>query len=243
MILSDATSWINAYLLDLVMDWQAQGHQVTWTHTLTNNQQQTTNNQQQTTNNQQQTTNLCFCLSFSQLVPADVRAQFHHTLVVHESDLPQGKGWSPLTWQILEGQHRIPVTLIEAADRVDSGTLYAQRWLQFQGHELIDELRAAQAAATHDLCRWFVDNLPHSGAQGQPQAGQETFYPRRRPADSRLDPEQTLAEQFDLLRVVDNERYPAFFDWRGQRYTLGVIGENHVCRSVRRYEIQSNPKD
>jgi methionyl-tRNA formyltransferase len=165
---------------------------------------------------------LCFCLSFSQILPSAFRARFQHSLIVHESDLPQGKGWSPLTWQILDGQQRIPVTLIEAAERVDSGVIYAQRWLAFQGHELIDELRTGQAEATHDLCRWFVDAYPHSAEQGRPQQGEESFYPRRRPADSRLDPEKTLADQFDLLRVVDNDRYPSFFDWWGRRYTLKI---------------------
>ena len=141
---------------------------------------------------------------------------------MHESDLPQGKGWSPLTWQILEGRHRIPVTVIEAADSVDSGPIYAQRWLEFQGHELIDELRAGQAEATHDLCRWFVDDYPASAERSRAQTGAESFYPRRRPNDSRLDPDKSIADQFDLLRVVDNARYPAFFDWRGQRYEMTI---------------------
>ena len=88
------------------------------------------------------------------------------------------------------------MTLIEAAERVDSGVIYAQRWLEFQGHELVDALRAAQAAATLDLCRWFVDQYPECLAQARPQVGEEIFYPRRRPADSRLDPDQTIAEQF-----------------------------------------------
>lgn len=168
----------------------------------------------------------CFCLSFGQLLPKVVRAQFRHTLVVHESDLPQGKGWSPLTWQILEGKQRIPVTLFEAAEHVDSGDLYAQRWLQFQGHELIDDLRAAQAEATLELCRWFVDHYPASAAQARPQTGAESLYPRRCPDDSRLDPYRTIAEQFDLLRVVDNRRYPAFFECLGHRYRFVISKEN-----------------
>lgn len=206
LILSDAQSWINLYLDDLIMDWEAQGHSVEWRHDPA----------------QAGEGDFCFCLSLGQLVPAQVRERFRHTLVVHESDLPQGKGWSPLTWQILEGRNRIPVTLIEAAERVDSGPIYAQRWLAFQGHELIDELRAGQAAATHALCRWFVDEYPRSAEQARVQQGEESLYPRRRPADSRLDPRKSLAEQFDLLRVVDNARYPAFFEWRGQHYTLSI---------------------
>jgi methionyl-tRNA formyltransferase len=143
-------------------------------------------------------------------------------LVVHESDLPKGRGWSPLTWQIRDGADHIPVTLIEAAEAVDSGPVYAQRWIAFEGHELIDELRAAQAEATHALCRAFVDHYPNSTAQGREQTGEATYYPRRRPADSELDSERSLAAQFNQLRVADNDRYPAFFEWRGQRYVLQI---------------------
>lgn len=85
---------------------------------------------------------------------------FRHNLVVHESDLPRGKGWSPLTWQILEGYNRIPVTLIEAEEKVDSGVIYAKELLDFQGHELVDELSTEQAKATLRLCEKFVHEYP-----------------------------------------------------------------------------------
>ncbi|MEA3641705.1 MAG: UDP-4-amino-4,6-dideoxy-N-acetyl-beta-L-altrosamine N-acetyltransferase [Lamprobacter sp.] len=88
-------------------------------------------------------------------------------------------------------------------------------------HKLSGEV-LAQAEATHELCRWFVDTYPTSAEQGQAQAGEETFYPRRRLLDSRLDAELSLAEQFDLLRVVDNARYPAFVEWRERRYALAI---------------------
>jgi methionyl-tRNA formyltransferase len=156
------------------------------------------------------------------MVPSAVRQRFQHVLVVHESDLPEGRGWSPLTWQILDGADHIPVTLIEAAGAVDSGPVFAQRWITFGGHELIDELRAAQAEVTHALCRAFVDDYPDSAAQGREQTGEATYYPRRRPAHSELDPERSLAEQFNQLRVADNDRYPAFFEWHGQRYVLQI---------------------
>jgi methionyl-tRNA formyltransferase len=117
------------------------------------------------------------------------------------------------------------VTLIEAADDVDSGPIYAQRWIAFEGHELIDELRAAQAEATHGLCRAFVDDYPDSAAQGREQTGEPTYYPRRGPADSELDPERSLTDQFNRLRVVDNRRYPAFFEIDGHRYILRIKRE------------------
>lgn len=57
-------------------------------------------------------------------------------------------------------------------------------------------------------------------SQAKPQQGEASYYPRRRPADSQLDPQRTLAEQMNLLRVVDNQRYPALVEVRGRRYEL-----------------------
>ena len=161
-------------------------------------------------------------LSCSQLVKPDLLKRHKHNLVVHESDLPKGKGWSPMTWQVLEGLNEIPVTLFEAEDAVDSGQVYLQGKMQLEGHELVDELREMQAEVTLDLCRRFVREYPVIIQQAVFQSGVESYYCRRRPEDSRLDPYKTIAEQFNLLRVVDNERYPAFFDWKGRRYIIRI---------------------
>jgi methionyl-tRNA formyltransferase len=34
--------------------------------------------------------------------------------------------------------------------------------------------------------------------------------------------DRPLGEQFDLLRISDPMRYPAFFDWMGHRYVLRI---------------------
>lgn len=164
----------------------------------------------------------CFYLSCGQIVPANTLSQYRHNLVVHESDLPNGKGWSPLSWQILKGENKIPVTLFEAAKKVDSGKIYAQEWLEFEGHELIDELRVAQAMATRNLCKRFVSEYPGILAKAREQVGEESFYPRRKPADSKLNASQSIVDQFALLRIVDNERYPAFFENEGHKYMIAI---------------------
>lgn len=123
---------------------------------------------------------------------------------------------------MLEGKQVIPITLFEAEEAVDSGTIYSQDFMLLEGHELVDELRSKQADATLNLFRYFVMRYPGILQQAVPQAGEENFYQRRRVDDSRLDLQKTIAEQFNLLRVVDNECYPAFFDWQGQRYTIKI---------------------
>ena len=49
-------------------------------------------------------TDLYICLSYSKLLSEKDLSKFKNVLVVHESELPKGKGWSPLSWQILEGK-------------------------------------------------------------------------------------------------------------------------------------------
>jgi len=50
----------------------------------------------------------------------------------------------------------------------------------------------------------------------------EPYLRKRTPEDSRLDLNKTIAEQFDLLRVVDSKRFPDFFDYRGKRYLIKI---------------------
>ena len=166
---------------------------------------------------------LAFFLSCGQIVSPEVLKLNKHNLVVHESKLPQGKGWSPLSWQVLAGKNKIPITLFDAAEAVDSGEIYLQDYMQFQGDELIDELRQQQGEKTIELVLKFIKIYP--GIKGIKQQGKESFYPRRTPKDSELDIEKSIKSQVNLLRVVDNERYPAFFKYRGNTYILKIQKE------------------
>jgi methionyl-tRNA formyltransferase len=163
---------------------------------------------------------IVFLLGCIQIVPAEMLARNRRNLVVHESELPEGRGFSPLTWQVIEGRHTIPVCLFEATDELDAGPVIYRDAMELDGHELVDELRALQASKTIDLCLRFLSKA--SPPAGVPQRGESRRYRRRTPQDSRLDPDKTLHAQFDLLRTIDNERYPAFFDLAGHRYRLRI---------------------
>ena len=143
-----------------------------------------------------------------------------HNLVIHESDLPKGRGWSPLTWQVLEGENEIPITLFEAAEDVDAGVIYSQEIVTFNGDELIDELRAAQGNSSIRQIISFVLNYPKN--KGREQTGIPQYYRKRSEKDSQLDVDKTIKEQFNLLRVVDNERYPAFIEIMGCKYYIKI---------------------
>lgn len=147
-----------------------------------------------------------------------------YNLVVHESNLPEGKGWSPLTWQILEGKNQIPVTLFEAKEEIDAGEIYSQEIIKLEGTELLPEIKDKQGVVTQKLIMNFIDKIPN--VVGCPQKGNSTFYPKRTSKDSQLNPDKSIAEQFDQLRVCDNERYPAFFIIQNKKYIIKIYKED-----------------
>lgn len=211
-MLSDRSSWINEYIPGLLFGWLNQGHKIRWIHELED----------------LLAGDVCFLLSCGQLLNEGQLGLHPHNLVVHESDLPHGRGWSPLTWQVLQGVEQIPVTLFEAKRVCDSGPIYLQTQIQLKGAELVDELRAKQAAATIDLCSKWIDGYPSILSHHRPQSGTSTHYSKRSPSDSELDPDKSIADQFNLLRVVDNMRYPAFFRLRGHRYFIEIHKEKSL---------------
>ena len=98
-------------------------------------------------------------------------------------------------------------------------------WLRdsfpLEGHELLPEIHEQLFATELSLMaraieQWgTVDPQPQEGARSAP-------LPKRTPADSALDVNRTIAEQFDHFRTADAERFPSFFDYRGHRYKVTI---------------------
>lgn len=164
-----------------------------------------------------------FLVSCAQLIREDQRRHFRAVLVLHASDLPRRRGMSPHIWQIIDGDNAITVSLMEAREPLDSGDIWLQTQFDLKGDELLHEINEQLFAAELQLMDKAVvefDSIaPRPQAPADPAAA---ILRTRTPADSRLDANKTIAEQFDLLRTVDNDRYPAFFEHRGRRYTLKI---------------------
>lgn len=211
-IISDKDSWFTPYADALANKLRAFQHDVCRRFTF----------------DEQNSYDICFILSYSKIITPKALRLNKNNIVVHASALPKGKGMSPLTWQILEGRSEIPLTLFEAVERVDAGKIYLQRSLQFEGTELIDALRQKMGTAIIGLCLEFINRYPKILLEAREQQGEESFYKWRHPKDSQLDIDRTIREQFNLLRVVDNERYPAFFYYQGQRYRLAIYDDGRI---------------
>ena len=158
-ICSDHNSWFNETVPELIWKWLRSGNQCSWSHDA----------------NELSGGDLCFYLSYGRIVGPDIRGKYRNNLVVHASDLPKGRGWSPASWSILEEATRIPVTLIEAEHEVDSGVIYDQVWFDLAADDLIDDWRCKLSTTTSTLVLGFVDEYPNSIKGGRDQVGDPKF--------------------------------------------------------------------
>jgi len=83
---------------------------------------------------------ILFLVSCSEIIKATTKSLFSHVLVLHASDLPKGRGWSPHIWDVLAGKQSITLSLLEAVEPVDSGDIWKKRIIQLNGSELFDEI-------------------------------------------------------------------------------------------------------
>jgi methionyl-tRNA formyltransferase len=163
---------------------------------------------------------ILFLVSCSEIVRESERASYCVSLVLHASDLPMGRGWSPHVWEISAGADQVTLSLLEAADSVDSGRIWKKLSFSVPPHALWDEINARLFEAEIELIDFAVANFNRIEPILQDNTQASSYYPRRTPDDSRIDPGQSIASQFDLIRVCDPQRYPAFFELHGQLFKL-----------------------
>jgi UDP-2,4-diacetamido-2,4,6-trideoxy-beta-L-altropyranose hydrolase len=203
---SDRDSWITDTVAKLIAQLLENGKRCCWAH-----------NAQDLVDG-----DFCFYLSYGRLVSSQIRKKFKNNLVVHASDLPSGRGWSPASWLILERKTKIPVTLFEAVDEVDAGQIYDQRWFSVHKTDLIEDWQAKLAELTADLVLSFTKNYPEILLSAKLQQGDPSYYLKRKPKDSQLDLQKTILEQFELLQIASNENYPVYFEFLDTTFYIKI---------------------
>ncbi|NHR06924.1 UDP-glucuronic acid dehydrogenase [Chromobacterium haemolyticum] len=163
---------------------------------------------------------ILFLISCGEIVSARDRKAYTSSLVLHASDLPRGRGWSPHIWELLAGADGIVMSLLEAEDKVDSGRIWSKRWVPIPKTALWHEINDLVFSAEMELMDFALTSFGNICPQQQPIDVEATYFRLRTWQDSQVDPNKSIIEQFDQIRVCDPNRFPAFFELRGQRYAL-----------------------
>ena len=169
---------------------------------------------------------ICFMLSCTKIARRDFLEKHGHNIVVHASDLPQGKGFTPIKWQVLAGENDIVLTMFEAVEAVDAGPYYMKKHLILDGYELLDEIHAKLAEKIIDMCLRYINNM--NEYPPCEQVGEESFFPKITRNDDELDIHKSILEQFNHLRVADNDNYPLWFQLAGRKYIVKVMAESEL---------------
>ncbi len=113
------------------------------------------------------------------------------------------------------------VSLIEAEDKIDTGAIWKKIPIYIEPHELFNEINNKLFDIELKLMNFAMEkfNTIHPKPQFDKDA---TYYRKRTPEDSRIDPYKSISDQFDLIRISDPDRYPAFMDYNGYRYNIYI---------------------
>ena len=163
---------------------------------------------------------LLFLISCNEKVSGQVLNNFKHSMVIHASDLPRGRGWSPHVWEIISGAGQITLSLLDAASEVDGGDIYKKVSIEIPRSALWNEINNLLFSAEIELMKFAIENFDNLEKTPQSGSFEATYYKKRSPADSKIDANKSISEQFNLIRVCDPNRFPAFFEFEGITYKL-----------------------
>lgn len=167
---------------------------------------------------------LVFILKYTRILPKSFLNKNKLNLIVHESNLPNDKGFAPVANQILKNKNLIKVCLIEAKEKVDTGNIFMIENLRFDGTELSDEIRKKQAKSTLAIIKKFLKRYPK--VKSKKQKGKGNFNCRRYPKDNKISINKNIKNQFNLLRIGDNIKYPSYFILKKKKYLIKIYKKN-----------------
>ena len=141
---------------------------------------------------------------WSWIIPKEVHSNFE-CVAFHMTDLPFGRGGSPLQNLIAKGIYETKISAIKVMEEFDAGPIYLQRNLCLHGSA--EEIFIGASDITFDMIKYIVENEPVPVEQ----EGEPVAFRRRTPEQSRIPDIPDLNKVFDWIRMLDAEGYPKSF--------------------------------
>lgn len=143
---------------------------------------------------------------WSHRIPASVYESVE-CVIFHMSDLPFGRGGSPLQNLIARGVTCTKISAVKCTEQLDAGPIYLKRPLSLEGTAEEIYLRASEII--EDMIAEIVRTSPVPVAQ----EGEPVVFRRRTPQESSIAALRDIAEVYDYIRMLDAPGYPqAYFE-------------------------------
>lgn len=141
---------------------------------------------------------------WSHRIPAEVYQHFE-CVIFHMTDLPYGRGGSPLQNLIVRGHADTQISALRCVEELDAGPIYLKRPLNLNGSAEEIYLRADA------VIEGMIEELLREPREPIPQQGESTQFKRRRPEQGEWSAAADLNAVFDHIRMLDAEGYPPAF--------------------------------
>ena len=141
---------------------------------------------------------------WSYIISKDIYENYR-CVVFHMTDLPFGRGGSPLQNLIARGIYETQISAIRCSKGLDTGDVYLKRPLSLWGTAEEIYLRAAE------ITKEMMIELVRSAPEAVPQTGAPVVFKRRMPEEGNIATLQTLDRVFDYIRMLDADTYPPAF--------------------------------
>lgn len=169
-----------------------------------------------------------FFLHWSWKVPGEVVKEFE-CVCFHMTDVPYGRGGSPLQNLILRGHRQTKLTALRMTEQVDAGPVYLKEDLCLEGSAEEIYMRASRIAAR------MIRRIIEDRIEPIPQFGDSQVFSRRTPDESEIADCEDLRALHDFIRMLDAEGYPrAFLTHGGYRYEFSraVLYDGRIVADV-----------
>ncbi|MEL7633358.1 formyltransferase family protein [Sporomusa sphaeroides] len=141
---------------------------------------------------------------WSNIISEEIYKKFE-CVIFHMTDLPFGRGGSPLQNLIARGIYETKVTALRCEKDLDAGDIYLKMPLSLQGAAEEIYLRAAE------LTKDMMIEMINKDFQPKKQEGKVVSFKRRKPEDGNIGNLQELQKIFDYIRMLDADSYPRAF--------------------------------
>lgn len=145
-----------------------------------------------------------FIPHWSKIIPSEIFLNFE-CILFHMTDLPYGRGGSPLQNLIIRGHKKTKISAIKVEKGIDEGPVYCKRELSLEGtaREIFE--RSAEIIFKM-ICEIDIQKINPTA-----QIGDIEYFQRRTEKQSNIESIEQLVKIYDHIRMLDCEGYPNAF--------------------------------
>ena len=126
----------------------------------------------------------------------------HECVCFHITDLPFGRGGSPLQNLILNGNKETMISAFKMVEELDAGPIYIKKPLLLNGRA--EDIYRTANNLSLEIMIWIIENKPSPVTQNN----NPTYFNRRGIKESLLPLNSSLSSIYDFIRMLDAPTYP-----------------------------------